>query len=155
MLIRGVELNTHFMKTRLISFGCWLAGIVIVLGLYAVAIVAFGKGYPWLIFLAVVLAALDAKRTRVWRYESDIAQRPSTLFLLMLFLGWLILPWYVGLRLKILAGTARLKEDYQWLETPTESYRDPSPPAGLVQPWSARWRGRFWRSTVQRPHGDG
>ena len=123
------------MKTRLISLGCWLSGIVIVLALYAVA-----------------LAALDGKRIRVWRYESDIAQKPSVLFLLMLFFGWLILPWYVGLRLKILAGTARLKARYRGIETPTEPRRDPSPPPGLVQPWSVRWGRRFWRSSAHRPH---
>ena len=138
------------MKTRFISLGCWLAGIVIVLALYAVALIT---EHSWIVLAAVVLAALDAKRIRVWRYESDIAQKPSVLFLLMLFLGWLILPWYVGLRLKILAGTARLREDYRWLETPAEFYRDPLPPQGLVQPWSVRWRRRFWRSTVQRPQG--
>ena len=120
---------------------------MIVLALYAVALFTQQR---WIIFVAVLLAALDAKHIRVWRYESAIAQKPSVLFLLMLVLGWLILPWYVGLRLKILAGTARLKEDYLWLEAPSSPYRDPVKPPGLTQPWSARWRTRFWRSAVER-----
>ena len=135
------------MKTRFISLACWLGGIVIVLALYAVALLTQQQ---WIILIAVVLAALDAKHIRVWRYESDIAQKPSVLFFLMLFLGLLILPWYVGLRLKILAGTARFKEDYLWLEAPSGAYRDPVKPPGLIQPWSARWRTRFWRSAVER-----
>lgn len=136
------------MKARFISLACWIAGIVIVLALYLGALAIEQR---WIILAAIVAAALDAKRIQVWRYESDIAQKPSVLFLLMLFLGWLILPWYVGLRLKILTGTARLKEDYLWLETPVDDYRDPKPPVGLLQPWSVRWRRRFWRSAVQRP----
>ncbi len=136
------------MKPRFISLGCWLAGIVLTCALYAVARVT---EQPWIIFVVVLLAALDAKHIRVWRYESDIALKPSVLFLLMVVIGWLILPWYFGLRLKILAGTARLKEEYRWLETPTAPYRDPLPPPGLIQPWSPRWRRQFWRSTDQRP----
>lgn len=128
--------------------GCWFAGVLIVLALYAFALIIEQR---WIILIAVVVAALDAKHIRVWRYESDIAQRPSVLFWLMLFLGWLILPWYVGLRLKILAGTARLKDDYRWLEEPGQPYDDSTPPPGLVQPWSIRWRRRFWRSTDRKP----
>lgn len=136
------------MKNRSISLGCWLVAILIVFPLY---ILAYLMASYWIILVAVVLAALDAKRIRVWRYESDIAQKPSMLFLLMLVLGWLILPWYVGLRLKILAGTARLKEEYRWQEAPVVNYQDPTPPPGLIQPWSTRWRRRFWRSTVDEP----
>ena len=142
--------DTHLMKIRFINLACWLGGILIVLALYSVAVVS---DHRWLIFVAVVIAALDAKHIRVWRYESDIALTPGTLFLLMLVLGWLILPWYVGLRLKILAGTARFKTDYQWLETPSALYREPSPPPGLLQPWSSRWRRRFWSSSFKRPKG--
>jgi len=138
------------MKARFVSLGCWLAGIVIVFALYSVALTT---NHPWIIFAAVVLAALDARRIRVWRYESDIAQKPSVLFLLMLFLGWLILPWYIGLRLKILAGTARLNEDYRWLETQTTDYRPPTPPSGLIKPWSVRWRRRLWHSSIPKPQG--
>ena len=49
--------------------------------------VALPIGHRWIIFAAVVLDAFDTKRIRAWRYESDIAQRPSVLFLLMPFVG--------------------------------------------------------------------
>jgi hypothetical protein len=98
------------MRNRFISLGCWLAGIVVVAALYLAAAVS---GWWWLVLVAIVLAALDARRVRIWRYRSDIARSPGTLFILMLLLGWLILPWYIGLRLKILAGTAEFKDAYR------------------------------------------
>jgi hypothetical protein len=91
------------MRKIFISLGCWLAAIVSVLALYITAALT---GWWWLVFLAVVLAALDARRVRFWRYRSSIASKPGTLFVLMLLFGWLILPWYLGLRFKILAGAA-------------------------------------------------
>jgi hypothetical protein len=135
------------MKKRFISLGCWIAGVLFVLPLYAAALLL---EQHWIIIVAVVVAALDAKWVRIWRYKSDIAQKPSTLFILMLLLGWLILPWYVGLRLKIIAGVADLKDDYKWMDKSTETHHDPVPPAGLVQPWSARWRHKFWGITARK-----
>ncbi len=102
--------RSRTMRKRFVSLGCWLAGFTIVLGLYLAAALA---GWWWLVLVAIVLAALDARRIRVWHYRSDIARSPGTLLILMLLLGWLVLPWYVGLRLKILAGTAELKETYR------------------------------------------
>ena len=101
------------MRKRFISLGCWLTGIVVVLALYLAAALL---RWWWLVPLVIVLAALDARRIRIWRYRSDIARSPGTLFVLMLLFGWLILPWYVGLRLKIFAGTAELKDAYRWAD---------------------------------------
>ena len=120
------------MRTRLISLGCWLAGILIVAGIYLAA--ALLERW-WIVLIAMVLAALDARRIRIWRYRSDIARSPGTLFILMLLLGWIILPWYVGLRLKILAGTAELKESYPWRDPQALVPSYPVSPSGLVQPW--------------------
>lgn len=123
------------MRKRFISLGCWLTGIVAVMGLYLAAALL---QWWWLVPLVIVLAALDARRVRIWRYRSDIARSPGTLFVLMLLFGWLILPWYVGLRLKILAGTAELKDAYQWADPNAAASRYPISESGLVQPWK-RW----------------
>lgn len=120
------------MRKRFISLGCWLAGIVIVAALYLVAALS---GWWWLVLVAIVLAALDARRVRIWRYRSEIARSPGTLFLLMLVLGWLILPWYAGLRLKMLAGTVELKDEYRWAAQQAPDPENPVSPSGLVQPW--------------------
>lgn len=88
-----------------------------------------------LVPVAIVLAALDARRVRIWRYRSDIARSPGTLLILMLLLGWLILPWYVGLRLKILAGTAELRDAYQWADPDGPAPEYTMSASGLVRPW--------------------
>ena len=123
------------MRKTLISVGCWLAGIVVVIGLYLAAALS---GWWWLVLVAIILAGLDARRVRIWRYRSDIARSPGTLLVLMLLLGWLILPWYVGLRLKILAGTAELKEAYRWVDPHSSAPEYPVSESGLVQPWRRR-----------------
>jgi hypothetical protein len=136
------------MQKRLISFGCWVAGILVVACVYLVALWAQN---PWIVVGAIVLAALEARRIRVWRYQSDIARSPGTLFLLMLLFGWIVLPWFVGLRFKILAGTAEFKDEYRWREVPASARKESAPPSGLVQPWSVRWRQRFLNSAFGRP----
>ncbi|MCU1292629.1 MAG: hypothetical protein JWP08_1479 [Bryobacterales bacterium] len=123
------------MRKRFISLGCWLAGIVIVAALY---LAATFTGWWWLVFVAIVLAALDARRVRIWRYRSDIARSPGTLFILMLLFGWLILPWYIGLRLKILAGTAELKDTYRWADPQASPPDHHVSKSGLIQPWRRR-----------------
>ena len=112
---------------------------------------AYSTGCEWLIFVAMVLAALDARRVQIWRYDSEIAWKPGTLFLLMLVLGWLILPWYVALRLRIVAGEAPLKDEYQWIDRPPPGRGESAPPPGLIKPWSPSWRRRFGRSAHRRP----
>jgi hypothetical protein len=123
------------MRKRFISLGCWLVGIFVALGIY---LVAAATGWWWLVLGAIVLAALDARHTRIWRYRSDIARSPGTLFVLMLLIGWLILPWYIGLRLKILAGTAELKDQYQWADPQTPPPEYPVSESGIIQPWKQR-----------------
>lgn len=111
-------------------------GIILVIGLY-IAAAYTGK---WIVFVAVVLASLDARLARVWRYKSDIARSPAILFILMLLIGWLILPCYIGLRLKILAGTAELKDECQWAD-PGKGVPDiafPASESGLLQPWKRK-----------------
>src|SRR5882672_11475809 len=133
------------LRKRLISLGCWSAGIILVACLYLVALWAQN---PWIVVGAIVLAALEARRIRIWRYQSDIARSPGTLFLLMLLFGWVVLPWFVGLRLKILVGTAELKDEYRWQESSARVHKESTPSTGLVQLWSVRWRRRFLNSTL-------
>ena len=124
------------MRKRFISLGCWVAGILIVAALY---ITVAALQLEWLVLVAMILAALDARWARVWRYESEIARAPGSLLLLMLTLGWLIMPWYVGLRLKILFGVAELKAEYRWAELKTPGLTPyPVSEEGLLQPWKRR-----------------
>jgi hypothetical protein len=127
----------NIMRKRLISFGCWLAGIVLVASLYIGVALA---GCKWLVIVAIILASLDSLHARVWRYKSDIALSPGKLLILMLLLGWLVLPWYLGLRFKILAGTAELKDEYQWADPRTKipDHAYPVSESGLFQPWKRK-----------------
>ncbi len=121
------------MKTRFISFACWVSAIVITIALSAFAIY---WGWFHVFALASILwAALDSKRVRLWRYHTGISGGPVIIFVLLLVLGWpLVFPWYLGMRLKIWAGVARLRDEYQpWqMSDPTIG------PGGLVQPWRGR-----------------
>ena len=56
------------------ALGCWVAGIVIV-GAFYVTVAALRL--EWLVLVAMILAALDARWARVWRYESEIAHGMS------------------------------------------------------------------------------
>ena len=124
------------MKKIFLALGCWLAGIVVVAAFY---VTVAALQLEWLVLAAMLLAALDARWARVWRYESEIARAPGSLLLMMLTLGWLIMPWYVGLRLKILAGIAELKPEYRWAEQKTPGLTPyPVSEAGLLQPWKRR-----------------
>ena len=124
------------MRKRLKALGCWVAGIVIV-GAFYITVAALQL--EWLVLVAMILAALDARWARVWRYESAIAQAPGSLLLMMLTLGWLIMPWDVGLRLKILTGIAEVKPEYRWSEVKTPGLTPyPVSEEGLLQPWKRR-----------------
>jgi hypothetical protein len=95
-----------------------------------------GKGwFPVFALASIIWAALDSRRVRLWRYHTGIAGGPVTIFVLLLVLGWpLVFPWYLGMRLKILFGVARWRDEYQpWqMSDPTVG------PSGLVQPWRGR-----------------
>jgi hypothetical protein len=85
----------------------------------AVALSALTAYFGWFrlfAFAAAVVAALDARHIGVWRYRSDIAQKPGTLFILLVLLWPFVFPWYLGLRMKIWAGTAELKDEYRFLD---------------------------------------
>jgi hypothetical protein len=125
--------RTTRMRNRLISLACWLSAIVI-----TIALSAFASHWGWFPIFAltsIIWAALDSKRVRLWRCRTGISGGPTTIFILLLVLGWpLVFPWYLGMRFKIWARVARLREEYQpW------QMSDPTPgPTGLVQPWRGR-----------------
>jgi len=53
----------------------------------------------------------------------------------LFLLGWpIVLPWYLGMRFKIWAGVARLRQEYQ----PWRMSDQTVGPNGLVQPWRGR-----------------
>lgn len=87
------------------------------------------------VLASIIWAILDSRHARLWRYHTGISGGPATIFVLLLILGWpIVLPWYVGMRLKILTGTARLRDEYQ----PWQMSDVAISPNGLVQPWRGR-----------------
>ncbi len=121
------------MKARIISLGCWVGAILITIALSAFA--AYLGWFAAFALTSIIWAALDSKRVRFWRYHTGTSGGPVTIFILLLILGWpLIFPWYLGVRMKIWAGVARLREEYQ----PWQMSDLTIGPGGLVQPWRGR-----------------
>ena len=92
------------MKRFFISLACYAAGAILwlaflVLALYAQAL--------WLIVIAVAVAAIDANQCGFWKFQREIRRLGDLLVFGPLFFGWLIMPWYIGLRLRMMAGVAR------------------------------------------------
>ena len=83
-----------------------MAGITITIGVYALA--AYLNA-PLVVFVAAVIAAIDAKYARIWRVDSALPERPSQLFFWMLLLGWLFLPWYLATRFRMMSGVLNIK----------------------------------------------
>jgi hypothetical protein len=121
------------MRNRLVSLACWLVAIIITVA--ASAITEYFGWFSMFVLFSIVWAVLDSRRIRLWRYYSGISGGPVTILALLLLLGWpIIFPWYLGMRLKILAGVARLREEYQ----PWRMSDATMSPSGLVQPWRGR-----------------
>lgn len=121
------------MKNRFISGACWLVAILFT-GLASAVMTYFGL-FPIFAVASVTWAAFDSRRLKLRRYRTGIAGGPLTILVLFLFLGWpIIFPWYLGMRLKILMGTAQLREEYQ----PWQMSDATIGPTGLVQPWRGR-----------------
>jgi hypothetical protein len=97
------------MKRSIILAACWLAAILIMIG------ITFLSAYlenRLLMPLAGVLAAIDAKYARIWKIDSALPEKPSHLFFWLLLLGWFFLPWYLAIRFKMLTGIAKPKEPF-------------------------------------------
>jgi hypothetical protein len=121
------------MNKTLISAACWIAAIVITVALSALA--SHWGLFSLFALTCIIWAALDSRQARLWRYYSGISGGPLTIFILLLFLGWpIVFPWYLGMRLKIMTGTARLREEYQ----PWKMSDETVGPTGLLQPWRGR-----------------
>ena len=121
------------MKKRIISGCCWIGAILVTFALASVANLAGLFGL--FAIVTMIWAALDSRRVDLRRYHTGISGGPATLFILLLIVGWpIVFPWYLGMRFKIMAGTARLRDEYQpWqMSDPTVG------PKGLVQPWRSR-----------------
>lgn len=88
----------------MISIGCYAAGALLWLAYIALAVYAQAL---WLIVIAVAVAAIDAKHCGIWKFQREIRKPGDLLQLGPLFLGWLIMPWYIGLRLRMKAGVAK------------------------------------------------
>jgi len=99
--------RVFLMKGRLISVICWIVGAL--LGITAESIAYWLAGMAG-VMSVVALMAIDSYRIQIWRFRSGIAARPLGFVLLILFLGWIMIPWYAGLRLKIWTGHAELRE---------------------------------------------
>lgn len=121
------------MRNRMISLVCWVGAIVITVALSALTL--YWGWFSVFALISIIWAVLDSRRIRLWRYYTGIAGGPLVIFILLLVLGWpIILPWYLGMRLKIWAGVARLRDEYQ----PWQMSDATVGPTGLVQPWRGR-----------------
>jgi len=129
-----VRLNlAHRMKTRVISLSCWLSAILITI-LCSVLFARWGL-FSTFTVVSIIWAAMDSRRIRLWRYYTGISGGPLTIFVLLLVIGWpLVFPWYLGMRLKIWAGVARLRDEYR----PWQMSNHTLGPSGLLQPWRGR-----------------
>ncbi len=91
--------------------------------------------FPFFATAASLWVVFDSRRVEFWRYHTAISGGPTVIFILLLVLGWpVVFPWYLGMRLKNLAGTARLRDEYRpWqMSDSTVGAND------LVQPWRGR-----------------
>ena len=118
------------MRNRLISAGCWAAAVFITIGIWIAVSIWPLLGLP--VFLSPWVVARDARIIGFQRYECGISRAPPAILVLLVFFGWpIIFPWYLAMRFKIMAGTARLRWEYD----PARTHPIGESPRGLVQPW--------------------
>jgi hypothetical protein len=118
------------MRKRLISLACWVSAVLITIALSALT--AYWGVFPVFAVISIIWTVLDSKRVHLRRYYTGISGGPAIIFILFLVLGWpIVFPWYLGVRLKISAGVARLRDDRQPPLMPDST----TGPTGLVQPW--------------------
>lgn len=120
------------MRNRFISLACWVSAIVISIVLSVLT--AYVGMFSIFAIISIIWAALDSQRVHLRRYYTGISGGPITIFILFLILGWpIVFPWYLGMRLKIRFGVARLRDEYQ-----QPKMSDSAIGAGLIQPWKGR-----------------
>jgi len=81
-----------------------------------------------------VWAGIDSARLRLRRYQSGISYGPVVLGILCSMVWIVGFPWYLAMRHKIIAGTARLRPEFE----PWDMASGQMSPKGLVQPWQGR-----------------
>ena len=92
--------------------------------------VEYFTGLPvvWLLILGSALwAAYDARITQPWRYRTGLANRPPMIFVGVLLLWIVVLPWYLIVRGRIRGGTLPLKAEFEL--APAEPRSSPPQPA--------------------------
>ena len=102
----------------------------------ALAVVAADYDVKIGLYVVTLLWAYnDWKRVELWRFDCWLAGPRENLFLVLLAFGWpVVFPWYLATRLKIAAGTAKLKEEFQ----PWRMSDQTVAPNGLLQPWRGK-----------------
>jgi hypothetical protein len=93
----------------------WLSAVLITWNLLAAAsVLQYYTGLPvaWaLIFGTAAWAAQDARSTQPWRYQTGLANRPTAIFVGVVFLWIIVLPWYLVVRGQIRRGKLALKAE--------------------------------------------
>jgi len=110
------------MRRFCISFFCYVAAILstIAATFFAGWASVFLLGPIWgrvgfVSFLCFTFAwiVIDHKRHRIWRYYTGLPGKSSLFLLFFLVFGWtIVVPWYLGLRFRIIAGTAQIRDEY-------------------------------------------
>jgi hypothetical protein len=129
------------MRRWFISCACYLAAIFIEIAVF-IGLSLLSSWSFWLILLGPIVlvfsitwVALDHEKIHAERYYTGLPGRSVGLLLLFLILGWsIVLPWYLGLRFTIMAGTARLRDEYK----PWRMSDGQMGPNGLIQPWRGK-----------------
>src|SRR5579872_1842000 len=102
------------MRNLAISCCCWIVAILATVGLVVLKNLSVWAGL--LIIASIFVAAIDNKKSHLWRYQAGLPvglMRLLPFFLLLIFVWFFTFPFYLGLRLKTLLGVAKLREEYQ------------------------------------------
>lgn len=124
------------MRKLLISCCCYILAIAMVVVLFSICKIRLGDGvYGFFLLISSGCILYDNKRTRAWRYYASLPMFPAVwLFLFVLLLWPIVFPYYLGLRFRIMVGTARLREEFK----PWNMDDAQIGPNGLLQPWRGR-----------------
>ena len=95
----------------------WWASLLTTFGLLLLVFGLSLAGAPLAGFLVVLLASLwaafDSARIGLRMYKSALSTTPLALFFAFLLLGIWVLPWYLIVRGRILAGKVPLKDQHE------------------------------------------
>ena len=132
------------MRKFLISSCCYVFAIGLAIAMACVVAwfgsYVFGEAFGVLAFRLFVLGSsawvlIDNKHRHTWRYHAGLPKISPIWLIWIVVGGWtIVFPGYLGLRFRIMMGTASLREEYK----PWSMADAQIGPNGLLQPWRGR-----------------